>query len=315
MPPDPDLLVGTATGDDAGVYRLSRNLALVQTVDFFTPIVDDAFAYGQIAAANSLSDVYAMGGRPLTALALLGVPIDVVTPKIISEILKGGLSKAKEAQCTVLGGHTIRMQEPFYGLAVTGLVSPNRLIANTGARAGDYLVLTKPLGTGIIGTAIKLGRASAGIQRKAIQVMRQLNSVGAELAEKGFVRSGTDVTGFGLLGHLANICRESHVGAEINLSAVPTLGKEVFTLIEKDCVPGGTRQNLKAAESFTDWGNTTNPRKFLLTDAQTSGGLLLCVAPTKLDGVLKLLRRAGTPSAAVIGRLIRAKPLSIRVRS
>ena len=315
LPHDLNLLIGARTADDAGVYRLSRDRALVQTVDFFTPIVDDPFTYGQIAAANALSDVYAMGGRPLTALNLVGMPDDTVGPRVIAAILRGGLDKAKQAGCAVVGGHTIRNPEPVYGMAVTGLVSPRRIIANTNARQGDWLVLTKPLGIGIVTTAIKRDMASPAIERRAIQVMVYLNAVGAELAEKSVVRAGTDVTGFGLLGHLANICGGSEVGAEIYLQALPVLGKEVFALIERDCIPGGSRQNLKTVDKFTDWGQATPAQKLLLADAQTNGGLLLCVAPKYLEHVLNLLRKARTPCAVVIGRVVRAMEPTVRIVS
>jgi selenide,water dikinase len=199
---DKRLLVGADTADDAGVYRFERGRALVQTVDFFTPIVDDPFLYGQIAATNALSDVYAMGGRPLTALNLIGVPDEVVPTKVINAILRGGAAKAKEANCLVVGGHSIRNPEPFYGLAVTGVVAPRHLITNAKAQPGDVLVLTKPLGTGILTTGIKRGLTSAVSARKAARCMTHLNIAGAVLAERGLVRAGTDVTGFGLLGHL-----------------------------------------------------------------------------------------------------------------
>jgi selenide, water dikinase len=238
---DPNLLVGANTADDAGVYRIDRDRALVQTVDFFTPIVDDPFLYGQIAAANSLSDVYAMGGRPLTAMNLLAVPDDIVTPKMINAILRGGAAKAKEAKCTIVGGHTIRNPEPSYGLAVTGIVSPQHMMTNANARPGDLLVLTKPLGTGIITTGIKRGIASAVLARKAIDVMRQINLPGAELAERDLVKGGTDVTGYGLLGHLGSMCRASRVGAVIESRQLPVISDEVFDLFAKECIPGGSR--------------------------------------------------------------------------
>jgi selenide,water dikinase len=312
-PVDRRLLVGTGTADDAGVYRLNRDLALVQTVDFFTPIVDDPFHYGQIAATNALSDVYAMGGRPLTALNILGVPSDVLPPKIVAEILRGGLSKAAEAKCTIVGGHTIRLPEPVYGMAVTGLVSPKRVIANTGARPGDVLVLTKPLGTGITTTAIKRGLASRRLQQAAITSMCTLNTVGAAVAEAGEVRAGTDITGFGLLGHLANICRGSGVAAEIDPTAVPALSEEVFALIDRDCIPGGSRTNLKTAEAITDWNGASARLKHLLTDAQTSGGLLLCVPARSLPKTLAVFRRSRTLCAAVIGRIVSSAPPEIRI--
>jgi selenide,water dikinase len=290
----------------AGVYRLDRSRALVQTVDFFTPIVDDPFVYGQIAAANALSDVYAMGGRPLTAMNLMGIPTEIVPPGVISSILRGGLSKLKEANCVLVGGHTIRNPEPIYGLSVTGLVSPRRMLTNAAARPGDLLLLTKPLGTGIITTGIKRGVASAAIVRQAIRCMCRLNNVGAELGERGLVRACTDVTGYGLLGHLGSMCRASAVGAVITAGQLPCIGSEVFDLIADDCVPGGSRENLNTANDFVEWGETTEAQKALLTDAQTSGGLLLCVPRRHLDKVRKVLKSHRTPCAAVIGRIVRS---------
>jgi selenide,water dikinase len=302
---DPRLLVGSDTADDAGVYQISRDVALVQTVDFFTPIVDDPFTYGEIAATNSLSDVYAMGGRPLTAMNVMGIPTDVVTPDIIAKILRGGAAKVREAKCALVGGHTIRNPEPVYGLSVTGVVHPKRIIANASARPGDLLVLTKPLGTGIITTAIKRDIGPPALAKTAIRSMSTLNTPGAELAERGLVRAGTDVTGFGLLGHLGSMCRSSGVGAELSASVVPVLGKEVWSLIAQDCIPGGTRQNLKTAEEFTDFATgVTDAQKFLLADAQTSGGLMLCVAPKNLNTVLALLKKHRTLCAAVIGHIV-----------
>lgn len=312
-PADVNLLVGSATADDAGVYRLNRAQALVQTVDFFTPIVDDPFTYGQIAAANALSDVYAMGGRPLTALNLLAVPEEEVPPSSVAAILRGGLDKATEAKCAIVGGHTIRNPEPLYGLAVTGLVSPRRIIANSQGRPGDVLVLTKPLGTGIATTGIKRGLTSPALARRAIRVMAQLNRVGFALAERGLVRAGTDVTGFGLLGHLASLCRASGVGAAIRGSALPVLGREILELMARDCYPGGSRQNMKTADSYTDWGRATPALKALLCDAQTSGGLLLCVPPRQLAPVLKVLRQHRTACARVVGTLHRETDPLIRV--
>ena len=310
---DPNLLVGSATADDAGVYRLDRNRALVQTVDFFTPIVDDPFWYGQIAAANSLSDVYAMGGRPLTAMNLMGVPTDVVPPKIINAILRGGAAKAKEARCVIVGGHTIRNPEPVYGLSVTGLVHPRRMITNAAARPGDLLVLTKPLGTGIATTGIKRGLTSPALARQAIKIMAALNLPGAELGERGLVRAGTDVTGFGLLGHLGSMCRASHVAAEIFADSLPLLAKEVLNLIEQDCIPGGSRENQRAAEAFTDWGSASAAQRAILSDAQTSGGLLLCVAPRKLVAVRQVLTRLKAPCAEVVGRIVKSSQPGVTI--
>ena len=312
---NPNLLVGTTTADDAGVYRIDHDRALVQTVDFFTPIVDDPFVYGQIAAANALSDVYAMGGRPLTAMNLIGVPTDVVPPKAINAILRGGAAKVKEARCVLVGGHSIRNPEPVYGLSVTGLVHPRRMITNAGARPGDFLVLTKPLGTGVITTGIKRGWARPATVQKAIAAMRALNVVGADLAERGLVRGGTDVTGYGLLGHLGSLCRASGVGAEIDASRVPVLDEEVYRLVAKDCIPGGSRDNLKTADEFTEWTGVTEAQKILLADAQTSGGLLLCVRPRLLGDVLKVLKKGRTPCAEVVGRIISAGKPKILVAS
>jgi selenide,water dikinase len=308
-----NLLVGAATGDDAGVYRIDRNRALVQTTDFFTPIVDDPFAYGKIAAANALSDIYAMGGRPLTALNLMGMPTDLVPPRIINLILQGGASKIKEAKCVLIGGHTIRNPEPIYGLAVTGLVSPRRMLTNANARADDVLILTKPLGTGIITTGIKRGLTNRLLERKVISIMTKLNSAGPELAERGLLRAATDVTGFGLLGHLSVMCRASGVGAEIVADAVPVISAEVFQLIAAGCIPGGSRDNLAFASKFTEWDGVTPAQKTLLTDAQTSGGLLLSVPRRNLDKVLKRLRRGHASCAAVIGRVVKSRKPNVRV--
>jgi selenide,water dikinase len=311
---DPNLLVGADTADDAGVYRIDRERALVQTVDFFTPIVDDPFLYGQIAATNSLSDVYAMGGRPLTAMNLLGVPADVVPPKMIAAILRGGAAKAKEAKCAIVGGHTIRNPEPIYGLSVTGLVHPKRMMTNANARPGDLLVLTKPLGTGIITTGIKRGIASSTVARKVVTVMSQLNVVGAALAEKGLVRGATDITGFGLLGHLGSMCRASGVSAILEAEKLPVISKEVFELIAQNCIPGGSRENLTSANPSTTWKRVAEPFKILAADAQTSGGLLLCVHPKFLNDVLRLLKTHKSPSTAIIGKIVRDGSARITVQ-
>jgi len=254
-----NLLVGTATGDDAGVYRIDRNRALVQTTDFFTPIVDDPIAYGQIAAANALSDVYAMGGRPLTALNLMGIPADLVPPRTINLILRGGAAKIKEAKCTLIGGHTIRNPEPIYGLAVTGLVSPRRMLTNAKARAGDMLILTKPLGTGIITTGIKRGLTNRSLERRVIAIMTRLNDVGPELAERGLLKAAVDVTGFGLLGHLGAMCRASGVGAEIVAGAVPVISAEVFQLMRSTVSLGAAAI---ISTSRTNSQNGTAPLRF-----------------------------------------------------
>jgi len=298
------VLVSSKTFDDAGVYRLDRHRALVQTVDFFTPIVDDPFSYGQIAAANSLSDIFAMGGRPLTALNIIGFPADLVPPRVVSAILRGGLAKAAEVGCVIIGGHSIRNPEPIYGLAVTGIVDARHVTTNANARPGDLLVLTKPLGTGIAATAIKRGIASRALRKKVVDLMSKINIAGADLAELRLVRAATDITGYGLIGHLVSLCRASRVSADIDPDAVPMISQEIGDLIERGCVPEGSRQNLNATTVVVDWGKTDEARRILLTDAQTSGGLLLCVAEAKLENVLRVLRKTGTPSAAVIGRIV-----------
>ena len=301
---DRNVLVSSRTFDDAGVYRLDQHRALVQTVDFFTPIVDDPFSYGQIAAANSLSDIFAMGGRPLTALNIIGFPADLVSARVVSSILRGGLAKAAEVGCVIIGGHSIRNPEPIYGLAVTGVVDVRHVTTNANARPGDLLVLTKPLGTGIATTAIKRGNASRALQKKVVALMSRINTAGAELAELGLVRAATDITGYGLIGHLVSLCRASRVSADIDPHAVPMISDEIDDLIELRCVPEGSRQNLHAATILVDWASTDEARRILLTDAQTSGGLLLCVPEGNLEKVLSLLRKARTPCAAVIGKIV-----------
>jgi len=298
------VLVSSKTFDDAGVYRLDRHRGLVQTVDFFTPIVDDPFSYGQIAAANSLSDIYAMGGRPLTALNVIGFPEDLVRPRVVSSILRGGLAKAAEVGCVIIGGHSIRNPEPIYGLAVTGMVDVRRITTNANARPGDVLILTKPLGTGIATTAIKRGMGSRALQKTVITLMSHINTVGADLAESGLVRAATDISGYGLIGHLISLCRASNVSAEIEPGAVPIISYEIQELVALGCVPQGTRDNLNGATVLVDWARMDETGRILLTDAQTSGGLLLCVAEAKVEQALKLLRNACTPAAAVIGRIV-----------
>jgi selenide,water dikinase len=304
---DRNVLVSSRTFDDAGVYRLDRRRALVQTVDFFTPIVDDPFSYGQIAAANSLSDIFAMGGRPLTALNIIGFPPDIVRPRVVSSILRGGLAKAGEVGCVIIGGHSIRNPEPIYGLAVTGLVDVRRVTSNANACPGDLLVLTKPLGTGVATTAIKRGMGSRALEKKTVALMSQINTVGAELAESGLVRAATDVTGYGLIGHLISLCRASDVSADINPAAVPMISEEIGELIELGCIPQGSRDNLHTATVVADWAQTNDTRRILLTDAQTSGGLLLCVREVHLADVLMILRKARTPVAALIGKIVKRR--------
>jgi selenide, water dikinase len=300
---DPNLLVGSATADDAGVYRIDERRALVQTVDFFTPVVDDGYWYGQIAAANALSDVYAMGGRPLTAMALLGLP-DEVGLDVANAILRGGAEKVMEAECCLAGGHSIQNPEPLYGLSVTGLVDPACLMTNAAAEEGDVLVLTKPLGMGIVSTAIKRGEAEEGMEARAIKLMAALNKEGAELGERRLVKGATDITGFGLLGHLLEMCRGSGVGAELDYGVVPLMDEAVRGLAEAGCVPGGTRKNLLSFGGEVDFGGLDTAGQLILADAQTSGGLLLSVPEFSLRAVMELLEERGASCAVVIGRVL-----------
>ena len=305
------MLIGSAAGDDAGVYRLDAERALVQTADFFTPVVDDGHTYGRIAAANALSDVYAMGGRPLSALNILGYPPDQVPSTVIAEILRGGTDTAQRAGCVVIGGHTVRNPEPIYGMAVTGLVHPERLLTKDAARPGDLLILTKPIGTGIITTALKRGAAPARAVARAVAAMTQLNRAGTDLAAAG-VTAATDVTGFGVTGHLADLCAASGCGAELWFDAIPVLDAALPRLIADGCVPGGTADNLAAAEESVDWGTCPDPDRIILADAQTSGGLLLCVAPEQQRAVRSLLASHDALDA-VIGRVTSARPVPIAV--
>lgn len=311
---DPNLLIGSASSDDAAVYQISPDLALVQTLDFFTPIVDDPYLFGQIAAANSLSDVYAMGGRPITAMNIVAVPTDLLSLETINQILKGGADKVAEANCALAGGHTVQNPEPLYGLSVTGLVDPNRVISNAGASAGDHLLLTKPLGTGIVSTAIKRNLASNELAQKAAQVMASLNTAGAALASAGLTRAGTDVTGFGLLGHLSHLCRESNLTAQLNSQKVPAIDPEVVNFIDQGCVPGGSRKNLELAKEFTKFADQIDEAdQILLADAQTSGGLLLAVNPDHLEQAQEILLSNGAQLVADIGVLSQPEDFSVIV--
>ena len=300
---DPNLLVGHGTGDDAAVYRLSDDLALIQTVDFFPPIVDDPFTFGEIAVANALSDVYAMGGTPLIALNIVGFPIDL--PKeILGQVLSGGASKAAEAGVLIVGGHTVDDSEPKYGLAVTGLVEPGRQITNAGAKAGDVLVLTKPIGTGIITTAAKLQDVTSEVLEGAVEVMSTLNHSASHAMVKTGVHACTDVTGFGLLGHLQAMLQASGVAARLSSEAVPQI-EGAWELVQRGVSPGGTGRNLESVDEVTAWGpRIDEPMKLLLSDAQTSGGLLISVASEQRDQLLRELASAGVETAAVVGKVV-----------
>ncbi len=309
---DPNALVDASTGDDAAVYRLDDDRALVVTADFFTPIVDDAFDFGRIAAANALSDIYAMGARPLFALNLVGFPRALLDRGILEEILRGGGTVCREAGIPVLGGHTIDDAEPKFGLVAVGEVHPDRMASNAGARAGDVLVLTKPLGSGVVATAIKAGAAEPGVVEATVEVMATLNRGGAEAAETAGVRAGTDVTGFGLLGHLRSMVRASGAAARIDAGRVPLLDG-ARALVEAGHVPGGSRRNREDLDADIAWGDDVDDvLRTLLCDAQTSGGLLLCVPPERVEELLAELE-GRAPVAAVVGEVEAGSPGRVRV--
>lgn len=283
LPPrsDPNLLVGANPADDAAVYRLNDDLALVQTVDFFTPIVDDPYTFGQIAAANSLSDVYAMGARPITALNIVGFPIKTLPPEILTKILRGGADKASEAGAPIVGGHTVDDAEPKYGLAVTGVVHPQRYITAHGGRPGDVLVLTKPLGTGTISTALKVGAAASTHIHQAVRWMTTLNRAASSAMLAAGAHAATDITGFGLLGHLLDLCQASGVAARIHSATVPFL-PGALTYAQQGLVPAGTESNLSYVRPFVEFGRSEEAVQALLGDPQTSGGLLVALSPDHL---------------------------------
>jgi selenide,water dikinase len=303
-PTDPRLLVGSDTADDAGVFRLTDDLALVQTVDFFTPIVDDPYAFGRIAATNALSDVYAMGGTPVTCLNLVAYPIERLGPELLGEVLRGGADAAAAAGATVVGGHSIDDPEPKYGMAVTGTVHPDRVLTNAAGRAGDVLVLTKPLGAGAVATAIKRGLAEDGLVERAIAVMTTLNDEGSRQALAAGAHAMTDVTGFGLLNHLNELALASGLAAELDAAAVPAIDGVLDLLEGGGAIAGGTRRNREHAEAFTTFAEEVpEARRWLVADAMTSGGLLVALPPgheAEVDG-------------AVVGRLVPGEPGRVAV--
>jgi selenide,water dikinase len=296
---DPNVLVGHATRDDAAVYRLSAEQAVVETVDFFTPVVDDPYWFGRIAAANAFSDIWAMGAKPLFALNLVGWPVKTLSLDMLGEVLRGGAEAAALAGAPVLGGHSIDDPEPKYGMAVTGLVHPDRILRNVGARPGDRLLLTKPIGSGIVTTAIKRGIALGGLQEVVTRLMAELNRAAGEvLAQSGAVHALTDVTGFGLLGHAWEMAEGSGVTLRIRSQAVPVLDG-VVDLAAADVVPGGSRANLAWVLPHLRADPDAALPLIVLADAQTNGGLLAAVAPDRSAGVLAALAAAGVRAADV----------------
>ena len=310
----PDLLVGTEAGDDAAVYRVNDDTALIFTVDFFPPITDNLYDYGAIAAANSLSDVYAMGGKPLLALNVVGFPADLAKD-MLGEVLRGGYAKAAEAGCMIVGGHTVDDAEPKYGLAVVGTVKPGLQVSNSGAMPGDSLVLTKPLGTGIITTGAKQGTAPADILQAAVDSMSALNLSASEAMIAVGVNACTDISGYGLMGHLKGMVRGSNVGANIRSSRVPLL-PGTKELLGQGAVPGGTQRNLQGVADSVNWqSDVTEDDQLLLCDAQTSGGLLISVPSQKTDELVSHLEAAGVAVAAVIGEITEGPKGKIQVSS
>ena len=294
--------MGAETGDDAAVYRLNDETALIVTVDFFPPITDDPYEFGAIAAANSLSDVYAMGGSPLIALNVVGFPA-ALDKEILGRTLQGGYAKAAEAECLIVGGHTVDDPEPKYGLSVIGVVTPGQQVSNAGAQPGDALVLSKPIGTGIITTAGKQGVVDPEVMAGAVQTMAALNRPAAAAMMQVGVNAATDITGFGLLGHLQSMVKGSGVAAEISLAAVPVL-PGVRELLAKGVAPGGTHRNVSSVAGAVRWDAAlTDADRLLLCDAQTSGGLLMSVAPDRADALVAVLGEQGAPCAAVVGRI------------
>jgi len=313
IPKDPKVLVGLDTSDDAGVYQLSEEVALVQTVDFFTPIVDDPFTFGQIAVANALSDVYAMGGTPLTGMNLVAYPIKDLSPSVLKEILLGGLSKMKEAGVALVGGHSIEDPEIKYGLAVTGIIHPKKILTNAKARAGDKLVLTKPLGTGIIATALKARMASEEAVGKMVESMVTLNRTASEWMKEYGARACTDITGFSFIGHALEMATASQVGMVIQSNAVPIF-PEAMEYAKLGFVPGGTYSNRNffscKAEIHPDVPNLLVD---IFYDPQTSGGLLISLPPAGAEKLVATLRKEGLVHSSIVGGVVEEPRGKIRL--
>jgi len=301
--PHEDLLVGTNTLDDAGVFRLTPELALVQTVDYFTPIVDDPYTFGQIAAANALSDVYAMGATPKTVLNIVGFPISKLAHEVLAQILQGGADKVKEAGAVILGGHSIDDTDPKFGMSVTGLCHPEKVWTNTGAQPGDALVLTKPLGIGVITTGIKRGLATDEDIAEASHVMATLNKLAAEVGHRFIVHACTDITGFGFLGHTLEMAKGSGVRVHVQAHQVPILARAAW-FVEQGSVPGGTMRNIDhVAPHVTYADEVSQTTRILLADSITSGGLLLAMPAADAAAYVKALHDAGSTYAAVVAHV------------
>jgi selenide,water dikinase len=302
---DPRLLVGHETFDDAGIFQLTPDLALVQTVDFFAPIVDDPYDFGRVAATNALSDVFAMGGEALTAMNIVGFPVGKLPIEVLSDMLRGGQDAVHAAGAHVVGGHSITDEELKYGLSVTGTVHPDRILTNAGARTGDVLVLTKPLGTGILATAAKRGILPDAELKALIGSMTTLNLAGSRAALVAGARCATDITGFGLLGHASHVARASQVTVRIRVADVPLL-PGTKAMIERGALTGGAARNIAYMEPLVEWGRTTDEMRAVLVDPQTSGGLLVALRPDRVSGFL-----GAVPGAVAIGEIANQGPRSI----
>jgi len=310
---DPKVLVGLETSDDAGVYQLTEEIALVQTVDFFTPIVDDPFTFGQIAVANALSDVYAMGGTPLTAMNLVAFSTKTLPPSVLKEILLGGLSKLDEAKVALVGGHTVEDPEIKYGLSVTGIVHPAKVLTNANARPGDRLVLTKPLGTGIISTALKGGMATEAAVRKIVESMAALNQTAAEIMKAFGAHACTDITGFGFIGHALEMARGSRTGMVVRAKAVPVF-PEALDYAKIGLIPAGAYSNRQFFSCSVDVEpDVPSLLVDILYDPQTSGGLLISLPAEKAEGLVAALKAKGERASAIVGEVIEGSPGRLRV--
>ncbi len=311
--PVPELLVGHETSDDAGVYKLTDSIALIQTIDYFTPIVDDPYMFGQIAAANALSDVYAMGGEPKTVLNIVGYPVKKLGPDILAEILRGAGDKVKEAGAVTVGGHSIDDQEPKFGLSVTGLAHPDEIWKNVGAKPGDVLVLTKPIGVGIMTTGIKRSAVTDEQEQVVTRTMAMLNKSAAEALKKFTPNAVTDVTGFGLLGHGSEIARGSNASFEVTLSKVPVLAG-TLELAAQGVVPGGSKSNHSWLEDDVEYKEISFEEQLILCDAITSGGLLVSLPEADAKQYVQTLKESGLQYASIIGKVTEKKEKLIYVK-
>lgn len=311
--PDQNVIRGMESLDDAGVYRLSDDLAIIQTIDFFTPVVDDPYDFGRIAAANALSDVYAMGGKPLTAMNMVCFPTKQMDISILKDILRGGMDKMSEAGVTLLGGHSIDDAELKYGLSVTGTVHPKRLVTNSGAKVGDRLILTKPLGTGIINTALKAGEVNEEIVAKVTKCMASLNKKASELMQEVEVHACTDVTGFGFLGHTCQLAQNSQVGIKVHVDYVPFF-PEAEEFAKMGFCPAGLYRNREFYSGMVDFSRQVpDYMKDILFDPQTSGGLLISLAPEAAEFLMDRLKEAEIQNTAIIGEVVSKPPGKVLV--